>query len=71
MADGPQAPCRGCPDRREACHSTCPRYIAYAELRERYRQERFLRNESNRIANSGAAKAVNKQRMRQKAGRKA
>lgn len=72
MADGPQSPCSPeCQERSATCHATCRRYAQYAEKRERYRQERHLRNEVYSIANAGAVKAVNKQRMRKKAGRKA
>ena len=36
------APCKDCPDRKQGCHSVCPKYIAFraerdkaAELRRR------------------------------------
>ena len=34
------APCRGCPERHEACHDRCPTYQAYKAEREAIRKER-------------------------------
>lgn len=34
-------PCKGCPDRRELCHATCERYLAYREERDRLNAEKY------------------------------
>lgn len=34
------APCRDCASRKVGCHAGCERYKAYAEQRERVRQNR-------------------------------
>lgn len=34
-------PCKDCPDRRELCHATCERYLAYREERDRLNAEKY------------------------------
>lgn len=34
------APCKNCPDRKESCHSSCEKYIAYTVELEKMREDR-------------------------------
>lgn len=34
-------PCKDCPGRRELCHATCERYLAYREERDRLNAEKY------------------------------
>lgn len=40
------APCKGCPDRHEACHDHCERYQAYKAERESIRQEKMIEGDT-------------------------
>lgn len=36
-----KVPCYKCEERTETCHSECERYLAWAEEREKFRNERY------------------------------
>ena len=40
------APCKNCEDRHTGCHAECEKYKAFAEEREKHRQERGLKTAS-------------------------
>lgn len=44
MQNIPQAPCKGCNDRKQGCHGKCKAYLEYNKIMEQIRYERFKRN---------------------------
>lgn len=44
MERTPEAPCKGCKERKQGCHGKCKAYLEYNKIMEQIRYERFKRN---------------------------
>lgn len=41
LSDPRRVPCRGCPDRHEACHDHCERFKAFREIHAQAKAEQY------------------------------
>jgi hypothetical protein len=65
------APCKGCADRHELCHSTCPKYLAYRAERDAVIRQREINADVREIRRVSFDKVMHVKYKQQKHGKKA